>query len=146
MPSASRRWSTAWSTLRFYGRFELASLSREYRCGPDTLHRLSADGNRHAPVNLRAPGPFYPSGGGRAPRRRDGRSADAREDLAGEDRALLEPVGEPHPEVEDEEVAADLLVAADVAHDVVDGAGEGRAPELLDAGGLALGGAGPTLL
>src|SRR5258706_16411627 len=60
------------------------------------------------------------------------RCADPRQDVAGEDLDLVEPIREAHSEVEDQEVAADLLVALDAADDVVRGAGEDRPVQLLD--------------
>src|ERR1051325_878836 len=61
-----------------------------------------------------------------------GAAIDAREDLSSEDLDLIEPVGKAHPEVEDQEVAADLLIALNSTHDVVRRAGEDRAIQLVD--------------
>src|SRR3954469_12383986 len=75
-----------------------------------------------------------------------GRLRDAWQDVAGEDLDLVEPVGKAHPEVEDQQVAADLLVALDAAHDVVGRAGEDRPVELLDRRELATAWLDPELL
>src|SRR5947209_234344 len=80
------------------------------------------------------------NGGGSSSSSRAGsgaRAAHLRQDLARERPYLLEIVREAHAEVEDEEVAAELLVAPHAVDDVIRCPGEDRAVQLLDLGELA---------